>query len=63
MLKTPEQLKAESVEKIIRQAWASLETHLKYTHEGKLIRGETHDFHKECVREYLEIMNEAAKLY
>jgi len=63
MQKTPEQLRAESVEKIIRQAWASLDTHLTYTHEGKLIRGETNQFHKECVKEYLAIMNEAVKLY
>lgn len=52
--------RAQAVEKIMRLAWDSLQSHLKYTHEqdkdGKA-------FHKKCVKEYLEIMQEASKLW
>lgn len=55
-----EYLRAKSVEKIIRLAWDSLETHLRYTHL-KTTEGER--FHREAIKQYLDIMNEAYKLY
>lgn len=55
-----EYLRAKSVEKIIRLAWDSLETHLRYTHL-KTTEGEK--FHREAIKQYLDIMNEAYKLY
>lgn len=52
--------RAKNVEKIIRQAWISLETHLHWTYakssEGK-------KFHRQAVKEYLEIINNAVELW
>lgn len=55
-----EYARAKSVEKIIRLAYDSLETHLHYTHM-KTTEGEK--FHREAIKQYLDIMQEAYKLY
>ena len=52
--------RAKSVEKIIRLSYDSLETHLRYTHM-KTTEGEK--FHREAIKQYLDIMTEAYKLY
>lgn len=52
--------KEANVEQIIRQAWSSLESHLQYTHKRT---SEGQKFHKKCVEEYLDIMNNAVKLW
>lgn len=52
--------RAKSVEKIIRLAWDSLETHLRYTH---LKTTEGPKFHKEAIKQYTEIIAEAQELY
>lgn len=52
--------RAKSVEKIIRLAWDSLETHLRYTHI-KTIEGEK--FHRDAVFDYTKIIEEAQKLW
>jgi len=55
-----EYIRAKSVEKIIRLAWDSLESHLKYTHI-KTTEGEK--FHRDAIRDYTKIIEEAQKLY
>lgn len=61
---TQAEVRAKDVEKGIRLAWSSLETHLGYTHSRSgLIRNETHNFHKKCVREYVEIISILTRLY
>ena len=58
--------RARMVDKIIRLSYDSLESHLPYTHdckEGDLIRDETLEFHKTCIREYAQIIYLASKLY
>ena len=58
--------RAQMVEKIIRLSYDSLDTHLPYTHDckdGDLIRDETLEFHKQCVREYAQIIYLASRLY
>jgi len=52
--------RAKSVEKIMRLAWDSLETHLRYTH---IKTTEGANFHKKTIKEYIEIISEASKLY
>ena len=52
--------RAKIVAKIIRQAWSSLDSHLKYTHSHT---SEGQQFHKNCVREYVEIIKDASELY
>jgi hypothetical protein len=52
--------KEENVENIIRQAWSSLESHLPYTHKKS---SEGKKFHKKCVEEYLDIINNSVKLW
>jgi hypothetical protein len=60
---TPTQLKASEIDKAIRLAWGSLESHLPYTHSGTMIRGEDSEFHKKCVQEYAEIISVLSKLF
>ena len=60
---TSTQLKAQEIDKAIRLAWSSLESHLPYTHSGSMIRGEDHEFHKNCIKEYAEIISVLSKLY
>ena len=52
--------RAKIIERIIRQAWSSLESHLKYTHSHT---SEGQQFHKNCVKEYVEIIKNASELY
>lgn len=52
--------RAKIVERVIRQSWSSLESHLKYTHSHT---SEGQNFHKKCVKEYVEIISDASKLY
>lgn len=52
--------RAKSVEKIILLAWDSLESHLRYTHV-KTTEGEK--FHKDAIKQYIDIIAEAYKLY
>lgn len=61
MKKIPKNLKRpQSVEKAIRITWASLESHLPYTHE-KSPEGQA--FHRKCVQEYVNLLVELSKLY
>ena len=57
------QLRAIEIEKAIRLAYASLESHLYYTHSGNMIRGEDYEFHRKSVAEYSEIISVLSKLY
>lgn len=52
--------RAKHVEKIIRLAFDSLQSHLEYTYKHT---SEGEKFHKDCVVEYLEIINNAVKLW
>lgn len=52
--------RAESVEKIVRLAYDSLESHLSFTYE-KSPEGEK--FHKQAIVDYLKIMAEALRLW
>lgn len=52
--------RAKNVEKIIRQAWVSLESHLYWTHTKS---SEGTQFHKKAIREYVDIINNATKLW
>lgn len=52
--------RAETIERIIKLIWDSLDSHLPYTYT-KHEDGE--DFHKLCVKEYIEIMRLVATLY
>jgi len=53
-------IRAKYVEKIIRQAWSSLESHLEYTYKNS---SEKEKFHKACVKEYVDIIKNASELY
>jgi len=55
--------RSKDIKKAICLAWGSLESHLVYTHKGKMTRDESHKFHRECVREYAVIINKLSKLY
>lgn len=58
--------RARMIDKIIQTSYDSLVSHLPYTHDvapGDLIRDETIEFHKECIREYALIIYLASKLY
>ncbi|MFA6325374.1 MAG: hypothetical protein WCX46_04080 [Candidatus Paceibacterota bacterium] len=59
-MKSIEEKRAKYVEKIIRLALDSLESHLEYTHKHT---SEGTKFHKDCVVEYTEIINNAIKLW
>jgi hypothetical protein len=63
MKKTTEQERARKIDEAMRLVWASLETHLIYTHAGKLIRNETYDFHKKTVIEYVALLKLLSELY
>jgi len=55
--------KEEEIERAIRLTFDSLESHLKWTYEDKMPKGETRDFHKKCVQEYAEVIRILSKLY
>ena len=60
-IKTKESYKrAKRVEKIIRLSWDSLESHLPYTH---LKTSEGAKFHKDAIKQYMEIINNAIELW
>jgi hypothetical protein len=59
IMKNPKK-RAKEVEQAMRLAWASLESHLRYTHE-KCPEGNT--FHKKCVKEYVQILKNLSELY
>ena len=63
MTKNKADEKAKKIERAIRLAWGSMETHLIYAY-GKpaKVQGNT-AFHKKCVREYAEIINILSQLY
>lgn len=52
--------RAKSVEKIIKLAYDSLQSHLPYTY---LKTSEGQKFHKDTIKQYIDIINEAFKLY
>ena len=57
--------RAKVVERIIRQVWSSLESHLSHTYlpiKNHNLDG-TNNFQKRCVREYAEIINMLTYLY
>lgn len=58
-----EKLRARKIDRAIRLAISSLKSHLYYTHDGELARGEDYDFHKKCVKEYCELIKLLGDLY
>lgn len=60
-LKTKESYRrAKKVEKIILLAWDSLESHLPYTH---LKTSEGAKFHKDAIRQYIDIIRLSTELW
>lgn len=54
--------RAKIVEELIVKVWASLESHLGYTHTP-VPPPESNSFHVECVHEYSEMLVLLSKLY
>lgn len=54
------QRRAKLIAKIIKQSWTSLESHLFWTYR-KSSEGE--EFHKQAVKEYIDIIKNASELY
>lgn len=52
--------RAIKVERIIRLAWSSLESHLYWTHSKS---SEGRNFHKQAIREYIEIIKNSIDLW
>lgn len=61
--KSDADFKAKEIDKAIRLAFESLESHLQYTHGGKMIRNENREFHKQCIRDYAYIIKVLSELY
>lgn len=61
--KTDADFKAKEIERAIRLAFSSLESHLQYTHGGRLVRNEDREFHKNCIKEYADIIKVLSELY
>jgi hypothetical protein len=57
------QEKDEIISGLIRDVYASLESHLLYTHKTGLKKPESNNFHKDCVKEYAEMIVKLTKLY
>lgn len=55
--------RAKVIRRAIRNAWGSLDSHLKYTYKEGLEKPETNNFHKKCVKEYAELIADLASLY
>lgn len=51
------------IDRAIKLAYSSLESHLGYTHQEELNKGETNKFHQKCVKEYSEIIKILSELY
>lgn len=54
--------RAEKVERVIRLAWSSLESHLSYA-TGRIKHIDKPVFHRKCVKEYAEIIQIVSELY
>lgn len=52
--------RAKRVEKIVRLSWDSLQSHLYWTHTKS---SEGTKFHKQAILQYVEIIEEATKLW
>jgi len=52
--------RAKLVKGIIKLAYDSLDSHLDYTHRKT---SEGADFHKDAIRQYVEIIDKATKLW
>ena len=49
--------KAKDVERALRLTWSSLESHLRHTHGKKDCRRcDDKRFHRQCVKEYAELI-------
>jgi hypothetical protein len=57
------QEKDELVSELIRDVYASLESHLLYTHKTGLKSPDDNDFHKKTILEYSNMIVKLAKLY
>ncbi len=51
---------AETIEEMIRIVWGSLESHLMFTHQKN---PDGVEFHRQCVKEYAELIVMMTKLY
>ena len=62
-MKTPQE-RAELVAQALRMVWGSLDSHLDWSYEGNPDQtGGNNDFHKECVVDYIKLMEVIVKLY
>ena len=61
MKKTTDGIRAKKVERAIRLAWDSLQSHLPHTYGG--CYGGDHKHHKQSVREYAELIKLLSELY
>lgn len=57
---TRAQKRAQIVEQAIRDVWASLETHLQYTHEK---HHDSAQFHKKTVQSYAQTIERLTRLF
>lgn len=55
-----ENKRAAKIDKAIRLAWESLESHLHWTHNKS---SEGIKFHRKCINEYAEIIKILSELY
>lgn len=59
--------RAKKIDRAIRLVWSSLESHLEGAHRNlKLLEkknGESNKFHKQCVKEYAEVIKILSELY
>lgn len=58
-----EKLRARKIDRAMMLTISSLKSHLYYTHDGELARGEDYEFHKRCVKEYCELIKLLGDLY
>lgn len=61
MAKLTKKQRAREIDKAIRLAYSSLESHLPYTYK-KHVDGDMR-FHRKCIAEYAEIISILSKLY
>lgn len=54
--KRTEKQRLQDIEKSIRLAYDSLQSHLQYTYSSGLVRNETPRFHKKCCVDYATII-------
>jgi len=53
--------KAKKIERAIQIIWDSLDSHLEYVYNSE--SKEDKDFHKQCVKEYAEVIKIITELY